>query len=146
MSFTEYKLSRTYVQKRLAIYQENLLKLKGRTDLADHGSEIMMERLREDPRRYLDYGPYWWALKDVLARRAGLPCLHRNDELARGYSGETDEETIVMAEEFRRYYLDRFPPYTDELVLDAYSDSPWRLYDPDMADAIAAPDETDTDE
>lgn len=146
MSFTEYKLSRTYVRKRLAIYKENLLKLKGRTDLADHGAAVIMERLREDSRRYLDYGPYWWALKDVLARRAGLPCLHRNDELARGYGGETDEETIVMAEEFRRCYLDRFPPYTDELVLDAYSDSPWRLYDPDMADAIAAPDETDTDE
>lgn len=132
MRYTEYKFEPSFVAERLATYKSNLVKFTGKTDLIENGVRVMLDRLREDPKRYVDYGPYWWALKDVLARHGGFPAEHYERTLMGEYCGQTDEETIVVAEEFRRDYLDHFFVYTDEFVLDGETNEVWRLYDPDM--------------
>ena len=103
---------------------------------------FIRERLESDPRRYLSYGPYWWAIKKVLVDN-GVPLGKVDDEEVRlAYTGTTDEETIVMAEEFRSDCLDNMMLYTDRFMLDKESGRWWRLRDPDMvaASAMAAPD------
>ena len=132
MRYTEYKFAPKFVAKRLATYKSNLLKFTGKTDLVENGVRVMLDRLRDDPKRYVDYGPYWWAIKDVMARHGGLPAEHFEQSVMDEYRGATDEETIVMAEEFRLDYLNHFDIYSDEFVLDADTNEVWRLHDPDM--------------
>ena len=73
----------------------------------------------------------------------GVPLGKVDDEEVRlAYTGTTDEETIVMAEEFRNDCLGNMKLYTDRFMLDEESGRWWRLRDPDMAaaGAMAAPD------
>jgi len=78
---------------------------RGLSDLLGFGCRVVADRIAKDPRRYLDYGPYWWALKDVLSR-AGYRYGDDMDEgLASIYSGKDDTETLVAADLFRDQYL-----------------------------------------
>ena len=73
----------------------------------------------------------------------GVPLGKVDDEEVRlAYTGTTDEETIVMAEEFRNDCLGNMKLYTDRFMRDEESGRWWRLRDPDMAaaSAMAAPD------
>lgn len=92
----------------------------------------MLDRLRDDPKRYVDYGPYRWAFKDVMARHGSLPAEHFEQLVMDEYRGATDEETIVMAEEFRLDYLNHFFIYSDGFVLDGETNEVWQFHDPDM--------------
>lgn len=60
-----------------------------------------------------------------------------DEEIRFAYSGATDEETIVMAEEFMRDCLDNMMLYTDRFMLDEESGRWWKLRDPDMVAAGA---------
>ena len=58
------------------------------------------------------YGPYWWGIKKVLVDN-GVPLGECDDEEIRlAYSGATDEETIVMAEEFSQIRQEPSPLMT----------------------------------
>lgn len=48
-----------------------------------------------------------------------------------GRIGETDEETLIMADEFRTMYLKSNIVYANQFMLDAGSGF-WTLYDSDM--------------
>ena len=88
--------------------------------------------MQKDPRRYRDYGPYWWALKDAL-KTGGYELGDQSDPLIqRAYQGETAEETLIMADEFRTAYLKANMIYTNQFLLDAASPDFWVLYDADM--------------
>ena len=100
MAYTAYKFKPSFVEKRLKSYKSNLMKFKGHDNLVANAVRVIRERLEADPRRYLSYGPYWWGIKKVLVDN-GVPLGECDDEEIRlAYSGATDEETIVMAEEF----------------------------------------------
>lgn len=142
MEYTAYKFQPSFIEERLKSYKSNLMKFKGHDDLVGNAVRVIRERLESDPRRYLSYGPYWWAIKKVLVDN-GVPLGKVDDEKVRlAYTGTTDEETIVMAEEFRSDCLDNMMLYTDRFMLDEESGRWWRLRDPDMAaaSAMAAPD------
>lgn len=142
MEYTAYKFQPSFIEERLKSYKSNLMKFKGHDDLVGNAVRVIRERLESDPRRYLSYGPYWWAIKKVLVDN-GVPLGKVDDEEVRlAYTGTTDEETIVMAEEFRNDCLGNMKLYTDRFMLDEESGRWWRLRDPDMAaaGAMAAPD------
>ena len=142
MEYTAYKFQPSFIEERLKSYKSNLMKFKGHDDLVGNAVRVIRERLERDPRRYLSYGPYWWAIKKVLVDN-GVPLGKVDDEEVRlAYTGTTDEETIVMAEEFRNNCLGNMKLYTDRFMLDEESGRWWRLRDPDMAaaGAMAAPD------
>ena len=81
-------------------------------DLVGNAVRVIRERLESDPRRYLSYGPYWWAIKKVLVDN-GVPLGKVDDEKVRlAYTGTTDEETIVMAEEFSQIRQEPSPLMT----------------------------------
>ena len=112
IAYTAYKFKPSFVEKRLKSYKSNLMKFKGHDNLVANAVRVIRERLEADPRRYLSYGPYWWGIKKVLVDN-GVPLGECDDEEIRlAYSGATDEETIVMAEEFSQIRQEPSPLMT----------------------------------
>lgn len=133
MSYTEYLFDREMVKDLVAERTKTLQANRGAsTKLLPFGLGVVMYRLGQDRRRYRDYGPYWWALKEAL-KKGGYNLGEHSDTLIRQvYRGDSDEETMIMADEFRTDYLKRNIIYTNRFILDADSQDFWELYDPDM--------------
>ena len=68
MAFTEYKFDKDAIKALVAERAVGLRANRGFSNLLGFGLGVVAERLQKDPRRYRDYGPYWWALKDALAQ------------------------------------------------------------------------------
>lgn len=101
-------------------------------DFLSHGVAVVLRRLEKNPLRYRDYGPYWWALKEVLKRAGHDMGPVADPPVAAAYAGQTDEETIVAADKFRELYLAEYPVGTNKLTLDGDSGDLWELLDEDM--------------
>lgn len=134
--FTEFKFDSKAIKELAAEKAANLKSNKGYSDLAGFALAVVAKRLARDPVRYRDYGPYWWALKDAL-RRSGSNMGERDDTMLReAYSGQTDLDTIVMADQFRDLYLATWPVGANQFSLDADSPDIYTLEDQDMEDLI----------
>lgn len=137
MAFTEYlfdpKKIKTQVENRTQSLREN----KGFSDLLGFGLKVIHDRLAKDRRRYIDYGPYWWSLKDLLNAN-GYNFGDQSDSIvSKVYRGESDVETLVMADEFRTEYLATTIVYTNRFMLDGKTGEFWVLFDSDMEDPAA---------
>ncbi|MEN6629424.1 MAG: hypothetical protein ABFC42_07255 [Sulfuricella sp.] len=132
MAFTEYKFDKEMLKALVAERAANLRANRGFSNLLAFGLGVVAERLSKDARRYRDYGPYWPALKEVMNAN-GYNLGSQSDPLvSRTYRGETDEETLIMADEFRTAYLKSNIVYANQFMLDAGSGEFWTLYDSDM--------------
>lgn len=132
MAFTEYKFDKEMLKALVAERSANLRANRGFSNLLAFGLGVVAERLSKDARRYRDYGPYWPALKEVMNAN-GYNLGSQSDLLiSRAYRGETDEETLIMADEFRTMYLKSNIVYANQFMLDAGSGEFWTLYDSDM--------------
>jgi hypothetical protein len=132
MAFTEYKFDKEMLKALVAERSANLRANRGFSNLLAFGLGVVAERLSKDARRYRDYGPYWPALKEVMNAN-GYNLGSQSDPLiSRAYRGETDEETLIMADEFRAMYLKSNIVYANQFMLDAGSGEFWTLYDSDM--------------
>ena len=132
MAFTEYKFDKEMLKALVAERSANLRANRGFSNLLAFGLGVVAERLSKDARRYRDYGPYWPALKEVMNTN-GYNLGSQSDPLiSRAYRGETDEETLIMADEFRTMYLKSNIVYANQFMLDAGSGEFWTLYDSDM--------------
>lgn len=137
MAYTEYKFDRetikALVMERAAALRAN----RGFSSLLAFGLGVVVERLNKDPRRYRDYGPFWWALKDAM-KAGGYSVGDQTDPLVKkAYRGESDVETLIMADEFRTAYLKTNMIYTNQFLLDAGSPDFYTLYDADMEFPVA---------
>ncbi len=132
MNFTEHLFDAKHIKKVVIERQSSLTKNNGLTDLLAFGVNVVAERLGKDRLRYRDYGPYWWALKDVMNAN-GYILGDQSDPIVKAtYHGENDLETLIMADEFRTAYLKVQAIYTNKLMLDGESGEFWTLYDADM--------------
>lgn len=132
MAFTEYKFDKEMLKALVAERSANLRANRGFSNLLAFGLGVVADRLSKDARRYRDYGPYWPALKEVMNAN-GYNLGSQSDPLiSRAYRGETDEETLIMADEFRTMYLKSNIVYANQFMLDAGSGEFWTLYDSDM--------------
>ena len=132
MAFTEYKFDKEMLKALVAERSANLRANRGFSNLLAFGLGVVAERLSKDARRYRDYGPYWPALKELMNAN-GYNLGSQSDPLvSRAYRGETDEETLIMADEFRAMYLKSNIVYANQFMLDAGSGEFWTLYDSDM--------------
>lgn len=92
------------------------------------------KRLASDRRRYRDYGPYWWALKDVMNRN-GHALGDQSDPLIMAqYAGQDDLQTLWMADQFReRYFLGEYMMvYSERFTLGMDGEPDYILWDGDM--------------
>ncbi|MCM1128941.1 MAG: hypothetical protein NC211_03560 [Alistipes senegalensis] len=132
-NYTEYLFDKESIRRRVAEAKKNLKENRGISDaLGFWVNDVFMFRLKQDKKRYRDYGPYWWAVKEVL-KKAGFELGDTTEEnIRRIYCGDTDEETLIMADEFRTDYLKRNIRYTNRFLLDAEEPGFWELFDQDM--------------
>lgn len=137
MRFTESKFDPDEMKVLVAEKTANLRDNRGTDDLLGFGLSIVRDRLKKNPLRYRDYGPYWWALKDAL-RRAGFDYGPQSDPLVVDeYRGFSDVETLVMADEFRSLYLKTSIILTNKFALDR-SGEWYALLDPDIEELLAS--------
>lgn len=118
MKYQNYRFDLAEIDKQIAENTANLKKHLSLSDLKGYALGVINRRLQKDPLRYRDYGMYWGALKEVLRRHGyeyGAPFLPFISDV---YKGETDLQTIIMADAFRRMYLDNFAIGTNSFVLD----------------------------
>lgn len=131
MTYTELLFKPGYAEARVKECKKNLLKNLGTDDLLGFGRGLICRRLQADPRSYITYGPYWWALKKVLIAHGAAPGTAMDEDVAAVYCGRTEEETLVLADDFKdRIYEENFPSGTRTFTLDAEADD-YRLWDPD---------------
>lgn len=132
MAYTEYKFDKDTIKALVTERAAGLRANRGFSNLLGFGLSVVAERLQKDPRRYRDYGPYWWALKDEL-KAGGFELGDQSDPLIkRAYQGESGEETLIMADELRTAYLASNIIYSNQFLLDANSPDFYTLFDKDM--------------
>jgi len=131
--FTEWLFEKEGIQDLAAEKAANLKADKGFSDLQGFAFAlgVIRRRLEKDPLRYRDYGPYWWALKQVL-NDADRDMGDQDDSRVRAtYAGDTALETLIMADEFRTLALSRWPVGNSQFLLSA-DDGEYSLHDQDM--------------
>ncbi|WP_374566029.1 hypothetical protein [Ideonella sp.] len=68
-------------------------------------AKVIAERLRSAPGGYLQYGPYWWSVKQALRGEGHDFGDVDSAELRAAYgSGLTAHQALVAGEQFREYY------------------------------------------
>ena len=132
MAYTEYKFDKDAIKALVAERAAGLRANRGFSNLLGFGLGVVAERLQKDPRRYRDYGPWYWALKDVMNRNGYNLGTQSDPLIARAYCFAEDVETLIAADEFRTQYLKTNFIYSNQFVLDGESGEFWTLYDADM--------------
>lgn len=136
MLFTEHKFSPDYIAGLVIERSENLKKNTGESDLLGFGLKVIYQRLSKSPLRYLDYGPYWWALKDLL-RDNGYYVGDQTDPLvSREYRGADALGTLISADEFRTDYLATQMIGANKYILKRYEPEWYVLFDADFEGRI----------
>lgn len=132
MAFTEYLFDKEAIREMVDERKKSLAANRGLSDLLSFGLSVVAERLNKDKRRYLDYGPYWFALKELMNAN-GYSLGNQSDPIVKAvYHGEYAIETLVMADEFRTEYLRTNILYNNQFMLDGESGEFWILFDSDM--------------
>lgn len=130
-SFTELKFSPSALKALTAQKQAALKTNRGLSDLLGFGLGVVSRRLDKDPLRYLDYGPWWWALKGLLNAKGYSYGDDFDSVVAAEYCGRTDAETMVAADQFRAEWLQSAQVGTNSFRLGAEGDD-YILRDADM--------------
>lgn len=132
MKFTEYLFDKDVISDIIHERKKSLVSNRGFSNLLAFGLGVIAERLSKDRLRYRDYGPYWWALKEVMNAN-GYSLGDQSDPLIKkAYHGESDIETMIMADEFRTEYLKSQMIHSNQFMLDSESGEFWTLFDSDM--------------
>lgn len=127
----EYLFENDVVKAQTAAFVANLRANKGTDDLVGFAVPMLAEWLETRPRRYRDFGPYWWAFKKLLIARGLAKGDTMDEEVAAVYRGETDAETVTMCQLFMDLYRSRFIIGSNAFQLDPDSDVDYVLLDPD---------------
>jgi hypothetical protein len=108
------------------------LAASGGTDLLKTALGVISRRLDKSPGRYLDYGPYWWALRALLVDAGHLDEAGDDTMIRSEYTGRTPIETVVMADLFREHTLSGSAVGTRAWRLSSARTERYTLFDPSM--------------
>ncbi len=124
-----WKMDREAIKERTEEFEKELQENNPGADLLTTGIGAIKWRLDKRPLSYRQYGPYWWALKKLLIN-AGVAAgdTVMDEELAAEYRGESDLETLIMADAFREIVLRMFLCDNNQYQLDD-GEEPWVLID-----------------
>ncbi|MDF0506805.1 hypothetical protein POK33_39310 [Burkholderia cenocepacia] len=86
--------------------------------------------LLNTPKAYLRFGPYWWAVKRILAAAGYGVGSYMEPMWANEYAQESDELTLLAAWEFAEDAIGRFGVQKREY--DLTDEITFLLYDPDQ--------------
>ncbi len=138
MPLTEYRFDPAFLSRRRVAHARKA-KSRGTTLLAML-REAVVRKLARDARSYVEFGPYWWAVKRAM--RPYHDYGHTDDAVLRavyaGFDrrGEFDaERSLVAGWAFVELYAGTFPAGTRWFALDGQAgerDAPYGLFDPDV--------------
>jgi len=139
MAYTEFKFDPVEIQDLANKTRNEYLSYDWGTGESPEvfGVRMMAENLEKNPRRYLAFGPYWWALKELLIRHGRALGETMDYEIAREYRGGTDYQTLVIAEQFSEFYHANYFVGANSWHLDPDAVDDYILYDPDYERAAA---------
>lgn len=132
MLFTEYKFDPAFITQLTEERRQGLQSNRGLSNQLAFCVQVIAQRLAPDPRRYLDYGPYWWAVKDIL-RDHGYDLGAQSDPFVmQEYVFPEAVETLIAADLFRSELLGTSIIGTNKFILNGVSGSFYSLFDEDM--------------
>ena len=141
MNFSEYKFDTAKLRKKLVTTKAQYAKSGRPTPWVDCVAGYIGKRMRAEPHRYIEYGPYWWAVKAALAE-TGRYLGHETDAIVLAEYGPREAEgslsvelSLLAGELFKAMYADTFLIGTRDFALKDDGSS-WTLVDGDMEDAI----------
>lgn len=129
---TELLFKPEAITKKTAQYRRKLLANTGCKDFAANGARVFARRVAKKPGVYRRFGPYWWAVKEVLVKHKAIPEGAECPEISAVYRGQNDDETLVAGEMFYEYYLSHYFDGNNRFALDPEALEDWVLWDPDM--------------
>lgn len=109
-------------------------------DFVEVAADAIAQNLKTAPERYLQYGPYWWAVKTVLANNgltfganadsdsllSDIYCVKKED-------GTIDEAlTLIAADNFKNFYHGNYFAGSSTFYLGDDSTNQYTLLDEDM--------------
>jgi hypothetical protein len=126
MTITAYKMNPAYLEEKRKEYAGQVGEDKPLLPLFVTQTA---KTLLGDKRAYLRYGPYWWAVKRILAANDAGVGEYMEPNWADEYKAADDELTLIAAWEFADDAMGRFGVSRREYDLDGTT---FLLYDPDM--------------
>lgn len=131
--FTQYKFSPVQISDAAVATAKALSVTQPGANPAQFAGRAIAERLRARPERYLQYGPYWWAVKSAL-RTLGEDFGQADDAGIRAeYGGAFPVyAALVAGEQFREFYNANFLAGTAQFWLDNEAEESYVLFDSDM--------------
>ncbi len=131
--FTQYKFSPAQISDAAVAAAKTLATAQPGVQPAQFAARTIAERLAEKPESYLQYGPYWWAVKAAL-RVLGHDFGSADDDTIRGeYGAELPPYgALVAGEQFRAHYGATFLAGTSQFWLDDEGGESYTLFDRDM--------------
>jgi hypothetical protein len=136
MNFTRYLIGDDVAAEELARKKASLLETQGQSDFGGFAAGVLARRMQNHPELYLEFGPYWWALKAVLARSGHVIGDDDAPALSAAYTGIDDDAIIVKAEIFKELYRQTWSAGTRVFDLDEAGGDAYRLVDLDMESKI----------
>lgn len=135
MPYTDHRYTRREIAALAEQRASKLLQNRGESDFLSFAVGVIARRLEKDATSYRQYGPWWWALKEVM-RRAGHDFGEQSDVIVRKfYSFDSDAESLVAADTFREWYMATQFAGSNKFVLDPASAEQYVLWDADMEGA-----------
>lgn len=109
----------------------SLAQIQPGADFVEYAAGVIYDRLKNNIGHYRQYGPYWWALKDVLRRQDYNVGDETDSEIVSRFKGRDDAQTLVAADMFyedtSRLYSSNNMDWPIE-----YNKPDYRLFDEDM--------------
>ena len=137
MLFTNMKMDPAAVAASLTAFQRNFAASGAAGTFEQSALRVVGARMRDKPQLYVEFGPYWWAVKQAL-NDAGAALGDAGDPLvAAEYRGASVAETLVAAEAFKDHYRRTYFVGHNTFALDDSGES-YELADPDMQARIKA--------
>lgn len=131
--FTQFKFSPADISVAATAAAKALSKSRPGVNPATFAAETIAARLTAKPETFVQYGPYWWAVKAAL-RTLGQDFGPSTDEAIRKHYGAEflPYAALVAGEQFREFYNGTFLQGTVQFDLDDDGDQSYILFDPDM--------------
>lgn len=129
--FTNFKIDPATLADTMQAWRAGFAATKRPGTFEDNAARVIAERLRKHPEYHVEFGPYWWALKQVLIESGQDLGTAGNPMVAAQFKGASRAETLVLAEMFKDFYRSSYVVGTSSFDLDGDGQME-EMADPDM--------------
>lgn len=144
--FNQYKFDPADISRAAVAAADSLADAMPGINAPTFAAQVVQDRLRADPSAYLQFGPYWWAVK-VALRQLGADFGPGDDPVVRGeYGGRLSAyAALVAGEQFRDFYRGHFLSGSNQFWLDDDGEESYVLFDKDMEARLLGQAATEAD-